>query len=56
MLFVVEERHEGEKYNNDFGGRGLGVGGHRGEGIDMSTMEKRGSAPTLLSTLIVYRL
>ena len=51
MSFVVEERHElilGE------GVRGRGSQG--GGGIDMSTMQKRGSDPAVLLTLIVYRL
>ena len=48
MLFVVEERHElilGEGVR----GRALRAG-------DMSTMQKRGSDPAVLLTLIVYRL
>lgn len=52
MSFVVEERHElilGE------GARGRGSQGGGG-GIDMSTMQKRGSDPAVLLTLIVYRL
>ena len=54
MSFVVEERHElilGE------GVRGRGSQGGGGGGrIDMSTMQKRGSDPAVLLTLIVYRL
>ena len=52
MLFVVEERHEGEKYNNDFGGRGLGVGGHRGVGGDryVDYGKKRKCSNTFVNT------
>ena len=37
MLSEVKERLEGPKYNNDFGGKGLG---RQGKGIGMSTMQK----------------
>ena len=36
MLFLVEERLDGMKYNIDFGGRG---GGTQGKGIGMPTMK-----------------
>ena len=39
MLLVVEERLEGLKYNIDFWG-GVGVI-TQGEGLDMSTLQKR---------------
>ena len=38
MLFVVEERLEGFKYNIGLGG---GVGSTKGEGTDLSTRQKR---------------
>ena len=52
MLSEVKERLEGPKYNNDFGGKGLG---RQGKGIGMSTMQKvpfYGSVSTLLSLVV----
>ena len=51
MLFVVEERHEGEKYNINFGGRELGVGAYKGGGdryVDYA--KKRKCSNTFINT------
>ena len=51
MLSEVKERLEGPKYNNDFGGKGLG---RQGKGIGMSTMQKVAILWKCLNTFVPH--
>ena len=54
MLSEVKKRHEGPKFNIDFGGKGLGSTGEEVK-ISISTMQKGpfyGSVSTLLSLIV----
>ena len=53
MLFLVEERLKGVKYNIDFGWR-RGGGDTKGEWIDMSTMKKGAVLQKCVNTFVVH--